>query len=134
MANTDIGYLVVAVSDARGAFPVEGAQVRIYSTNEGDAELLYTLSTDESGRTPDIELPAPPFEASQTPDSGVVPYALYTIDTDYDGYYSVQNINAPVFPGIRSIQNVALVPITANQNMRVPYDDTRFNESTVPDL
>ncbi len=130
MPNTDTGYLVVAVTSARGNFPIEGARVRVYSTEGEDIQLLYTLITDESGRTEKIELPAPPFSASQAPDTGVVPYAQYNIDTDYDGYFTVQNINAPVYSGVTSIQNVALIPTT---DIR-PNEDTRFNESANPDL
>ncbi|MBQ4560725.1 MAG: hypothetical protein IJA55_00155 [Clostridia bacterium] len=130
MPNTDTGYLVVAVSTARGNFPIEGAIVRVYSTENDDIRLLYTLTTDSSGRTEKIELPAPPLSASQIPDTGVIPYAEYNIDTDYEGYYTTQNINAPVYSGITSIQNVALIPKT---DIR-PNEDTRFNESGGPDL
>lgn len=130
MPNTDTGYLVVAVSAARGNLPLEGARVRVYSTENEDTRLLYTLTTDSSGRTKRIGLPAPPRSASQTPDTGVIPYASYNIDTDYYGYYTVENINAPVYSGITSIQNVAMIPITDVK----PNEDTRFNESKGPDL
>ena len=130
MPNTDTGYLVVSVASARGNFPIEGAEVRIYSTEDNDIQLLYTLTTDSSGRTRKVELPAPPFASSQTPDTGVVPYAQYNIDTDYAGYYTIQNINAPVYSGVTSIQNVAMIPVT---DIR-PNEDTRYNESVTPDL
>lgn len=130
MPNTDTGYLVVAVSAARGNFPIEGARVRVYSTENDDTRLLYTLTTDASGRTERIELPAPPLRASQTPDTAEIPYASYNIDTDYDGYYTIENINAPVYSGITSIQNVAMIPITDVK----PNEDTRFNESQAPNL
>ena len=130
MPNTDTGFLVVAVSAQRGNLPIEGARVRVYSTENEDNILLYTLITDASGRTERIELPAPPLSASQTPDTGEIPYASYNIDTDYDGYYTIENINAPIYSGITSIQNVAMIPITDVK----PYEDTRFNESKAPDL
>lgn len=130
MPNTDTGYLVVAVSAARGNFPIEGARVRVYATENEDTRLLYTLITDSAGRTEKIELPAPPREASQTPDTGEIPYASYNIDTDYEGYYTIENINAPIYSGITSIQNVAMIPITDVK----PNEDTRFNESVSPDL
>lgn len=131
MPNSATGYLVVAVRTAGDSIPIEGAQVRIY-TGGDEVSLIKTLVTDLSGRTEIISLPAPPFSASQRPDSGEVPYSQYIIETDYPGYYSVQNINAPIYPGITSIQNVSLVPIPMGDN--IPYDDIRFNESTPPDL
>ena len=130
MPNTETGYLVVAVAAARGNLPLKGARVRIYSTENDEIRLLYTLTTDSSGRTERIELPAPPISASQTPDTDVIPYASYNIDTDYDGYYTIENIDAPVYSGITSVQNVAMIPISDIK----PYEDTRFNESGGPDL
>ncbi len=133
MENKDVGYLTVAVTSAKGALPLQGARVRIFNGGNNDTPPLFSLVTDESGRTPTVELPAPPFEASQTPDSGTVPYASYTIDTELDGYYTVQNINAPVYPGVYSIQNVLMVPLGA-AGRREPDVDVRFNESMGPDL
>lgn len=124
------GYLRVKVTAARGNFPLEGAKVRIYSTEQNTLSLLSTLTTDSSGRTRLIELSAPPFSASQSPDSGIIPYTFYTIETDYDGYYSVQNIMAPIYSGVTSVQNVAMVP----KGITRPNEDTRFNLSAVPDL
>ncbi|MBR5514590.1 MAG: hypothetical protein IKU52_00130 [Clostridia bacterium] len=132
MANTETGYLTVAVSGAKGSFPIEGAQVRVYSTENDDITLLKTLITDRSGKTETVALPAPPFSASQRPDSGIIPYTQYIIETDYPGYYRVQNINAPIYSGVTSIQNVALVPISKADD--IPYDDIRFNESMAPNL
>lgn len=134
MENTDKGFLIVSVTSARGSFPISGANVRIYSTENDGTQLLYTLVTDESGKTVKVALDAPPFSASQSPDSGIVPYARYIIDTDYSGYYSVQNINAPIYSGITSIQNVSLIPITENRRVNAPTEDTRFNESVTPQL
>ncbi len=130
--NEEVGYLIVGVTSARENFPVEGARVRIYSQGSGgELVLLYTLVTDSSGKTPSVELSAPPKYASQSPDTGIIPYSLYTIDTDYEGYYSVQNINAPIYSGVTSIQNVSLIPKAYGVT---PNEDTRFNESENPDL
>ena len=134
MANNEKGYLIVAVQSARGSIPLEGATVRIYSNDENGTELLYTLTTDSSGRTEKVELAAPPFSASQTPDTGVIPYADYIIDTELDGYYGVQNINAPIYSGVTSIQNVMMIPNRFAGRESYPYDDVRFNESGGPDL
>lgn len=124
------GYLTVAVTAARGNFPLEGARVRVYSTEAKGIELLATMTTDISGQTDKLPLSAPPFSASQSPDSNVTPYSLYTIETDLEGYYTVQNIRAPIFSGITSVQRVAMIP---RGEVR-PSEDTRFNESSIPML
>ena len=129
--NTETGYLQVAVTQAKGSVPIEGAEVRVYTGDDGYT-LIKKLTTDRSGKTEVISLPAPPFSASQSPQSTVLPFSRYIIETDYPGYYRVENINAPIYPGITSIQNVSLVPISVGDS--VPYDDIRINESMAPDL
>ncbi|MBE6687089.1 MAG: hypothetical protein E7591_07640 [Ruminococcaceae bacterium] len=132
MANTETGYLRIAVTTAKGSLPIEGAEVRIYSGSDDTVTLIKRLTTDRSGKTELISLPAPPFSLSQSPGSDEIPFAKYIIETDHPGYYTVQNIDAPVYSGVTSIQNVALVPISYGDE--IPYDDVRFNESTVPNL
>lgn len=132
MVNNETGYLTVSVSTAKGSLPIEGALVRVYTGGDSELTLIKTLTTDSSGRTETVALPAPPFALSQRPGNGEAVFSQYIIETDYPGYYSVQNINAPVYSGITSIQNVALVPVSAADN--IPYDDIRINESMVPDL
>ncbi len=68
--NTATGYLVVAVTTAQNAVPLENALVTVSSVNEnGDSELLYTTRTNRSGQTAMLPLPAPPLGNSLSPGS-----------------------------------------------------------------
>lgn len=95
---------------ARGAFPVVGARIVISHEIGGKPYIFYTLTTDISGQTPEIMLPAPPKELSETPDSKVTPYAAYNAEITAEGYNDVLITNMPIFEGVLSNQNVALVP------------------------
>ncbi len=104
---TGQGTLVVQVSLAKGAIPVEGARVVISLEDKVLGEFL----TDKSGKTPALTLPAPGRELSQTPGGVIRPYSIYNVRITYPGYYVEEAINVPIFDNINSIQPVALVPL-----------------------
>ncbi len=108
--NNRSGMLRFRVYTARGALPVEGASVVITKLINGENHTFYSLQTDISGLTETINLPAPPKELSETPDSTVQPYAVYNADITAEGYNSVAIRDLPVFEGVLSLQRVPLVP------------------------
>ncbi len=119
---TGKGTLVVQVSLAKGAIPVEGAKV-IVSLED---KVLGDFLTNKSGKTPVLTLPAPGKELSQTPNGIIRPYSIYNIRISYPGYYAEEAINVPIFDGINSIQPVALVPLP---ELVPPNTEILINES-----
>lgn len=101
------GRLIVQVTTASGALPIQEATVTITQTNN---DLIEIQTTDKSGRTPGIELPAPLARYSQTP-GGIRPYSTYNLMVEKPGYYTQELLNIAVFDRIESIQPVALEPL-----------------------
>ena len=118
---TELGYLIVKVSTARGVIPLMDATVNIREGNANDTAILYSLRTDRDGQTERIALPTPPRSASQEPDSVTVPYALYNIDVFKDGYVPLFFQNVPLFPTITSIQPAVMVPLPDLSGLSEPY-------------
>ena len=110
--NTHFGRLLVSVTTALGAIPLEDAEVHIYglTAEDGTRETLYTLRTDSSGRTPKILLPTVAESLSEVP-GNPYPYIAYTASVRKDGYYNVERTNIPIFEGITSIQPIDLIPL-----------------------
>ena len=105
------GTLIVAVSAASGALPIEGALVTVKGSTNENAGVLSVVTTDRSGRTPRITLPAPPAAESESP--GIEkPYATYNVDVDKNGFFPQSFTNVPIFAGTTSIQPVNLIPLT----------------------
>lgn len=105
------GMLAVQVYIADRAIPIEGANVIIAKQNDaGKEEVIRILKTDASGITETVELPAPPAENSLTPGNRDK-YYTYNIRVDYPGYYTIENLNVPVFAGNKSIQPIAMLPL-----------------------
>ena len=105
-----VGYLIVKVTTARGAIPLEGASVSIRGGNPENAGVLYALRTNRDGQTEKIPLPTPPKAVSQAP-SNTLPYANYNVDVFQDGYAPLSFQNVPIFPDIVSIQPAVMIPL-----------------------
>lgn len=138
MENESIGFLQVIVRTANGALPIEGANVSIYEyfpSNEEKPQdkggLIYSLSTDNNGKTEKIALKTKSKDLSTSygsPD----PYLSYNIKVNKDGYYENRYISAPIFQGITSLQPVELIPIAeyADERDDLPLSSVRFVELT----
>lgn len=111
------GYMIVRVTTARGAIPLEDAVVTIHNYapefENGRGDIIGVYSTDASGLTERFALPAPPKALSMSPGNGKS-YQTYNVSVFKDGYYQQQYINAPVFEGITSIQNADMIPLSDN--------------------
>ncbi len=127
-SNESFGYLIIKVSTARGAIPLENAAVSVRAKPAEVSGILYSLRTDSSGLTPRITLPTPPKSLSQTPGNST-PFSLWDIDVFNDGFQTAHYTNVPVYPEITSIQTADLVPLPEGF---APSDT--FNESSAPNL
>lgn len=132
------GYLVVQVSTARGAIPLEGALVDVLTYEPldppperlSDGILVATLTTDRDGNTPKLRLPSPPCSNANSPESGR-PYALYQCVVRLAGYYEQTHVGIPVYDGITVIQPVVLIPLPENGSELPPPESQYFE--TEPD-
>ncbi len=109
-----IGYLVVRVSTANGAIPLERAQVTVRGEQEENSDIFVSMYTSSSGLTEKIELPAPSRALTENPGNSS-PYGLYGIDVFYDGYKDSFFTNVPIFDTITSVQPVNMIPRPDNE-------------------
>lgn len=118
------GYLLVNARTALGALPVSGARVTV----NGAAEPIEVY-TDMSGATERIELLTPDVENSLSPGSVLPPYSSYNVSVEADGFYTVRTKSVPVFPGVTSVQNVNMIPVSGYGAREVPSSEINFDES-----
>lgn len=86
--------------------PIEGATVRISSPAQ-PTEVLEELTTDASGLTPEIELPAPPIDYSLEP-SEVQPYSEYNIFCMQPDFTPVNISNMQILAETTAIQDATM--------------------------
>lgn len=109
-ANSRLGSLSFRTYTARNALPVPNASIVVFKEIGGQRHIFYNLTTDRSGQTKEVTIPAPPSSLSQSPTSGVQPYSLYDAEITAEGYNPVSIRNLPVFEGILSVQRAAMIP------------------------
>lgn len=107
---SDRGQLQIHVTTERGFFPIKDASIRLSYTGN-PTEIIEELSTDISGQTAAVELPAPPLEYSMEP-SEFQPYSEYTIQVNASGYRPINISGISVLPDKTSIQNVRMETAT----------------------
>ena len=110
--NSEIGRLLVSVTSSVGYIPIKNATVKIYAERQKDGErlLLQDLTTDESGQTERVILPAPPKSLSQEPPE-TRPYAQYDMEVSAEGYEPVSINGSEVMADELSVQNVEMNPL-----------------------
>lgn len=129
-SDTGEGYIVVRVSTARGAIPVEGAEVIIRKDELNDSDIIVSKISNNAGLTSLTPLPTPPKVLSESP-SNTKPFATYNIEVRADGYSTQYYNQVPVFDSITSYQNAILIPLPDNANSdNFTYDFSKeFNSS-----
>ena len=131
----DIGQLKVQCFRGESAVPIDNCRVTINPTtsdqvqninalgnkttspnNPSASNINTTLLTDSSGLTQVIDLSAAPLDYSQEPTNNV-PYSLYDVLVERDGFSPVSIRGVQVFPQSTALQKVSLQE-NANRSSR----------------
>lgn len=113
-SQTDsLGSLSVRVTSSLGYIPIDNATITINLAGDPDS-VIETISTDNSGISPTIELPAPPIDYSQSPNQ-TRPYSEYTISVKAPGYEPAVISGTEILPDTTAVQPVTLTPIETNE-------------------
>ncbi len=116
--NPKEGRFRSRVFTGRGSVPLNGATVTI-SKVFGDSKFVFDkLQTDSSGLTPIINLPAPRKELSQTPDGEKLPYSLYNIEIESDGFNKMTFRDVAIYEEMLAVQQAYMTP-TANRPQQI---------------
>ncbi|MDE7046937.1 MAG: peptidoglycan-binding protein, partial [Lachnospiraceae bacterium] len=109
--------------------PIQDATVTISYTGVPDVT-IEKLSTNSSGQTETVELPAPPIEYSLTPVEQQ-PYSEYNIQVEAPGYEPVMVSGTEILPDVTALQPIEMNPLetTEEQNdVIVIPDHTLYGE------
>jgi len=106
--GSSYGNLQVSITSLNR--PIAGATVTISYTGEPD-KIIERLTTDSSGQTEMLSLPAPPIELSLNP--GIEqPYSEYTIQVLAEGFEPFDVSGTEILPNTNSVQPVQLTPVS----------------------
>jgi hypothetical protein len=106
MGTQSVGRLKVQCTTERAA-PVANATVTIASSAVPET-ILDQITTDISGNTQEVELPAPPMDYSLDPTSDQQPYADYIINITAPNFVPFTVQDAQILPNVTAIQDATL--------------------------
>ena len=92
------GRLQLAVTGRNDYTPIENAIIQITDTGNPD-NIIEELTTDNSGETPVIELPAPPVSYSLE-SSSAQPYSEYNFTVQAEGYSNLTISGAQILANV----------------------------------
>ena len=119
MQNTsDRGQLKVQATSRINSVPIDNAMVRISYTGVPE-DTLEELTTNNSGNTATIDLPAPPEEYSLDPGFLEQPYSEYTLIISAPGYETVTVSGAEILANTLALQNVQMNPLAPGETPEI---------------
>lgn len=123
------GNLSINVTSALGFIPIKDATITISLTSNPDT-VVETLTTDNSGQTQTVSLPAPNISYSEDPTNEIQPYAEYNIAVSAPGYEDAYVSGTEILADVTAIQPISLNPLeeTRPEEPIVIPDHTLYGE------
>ena len=103
------GRLQGIATSIRGLYFVPNTKVTVFTGTPENMQVIDTSITDENGKTKVFTLPTPTKSESLSPQNQVIPYGLYNMMVEADGYLTNIHLNVPVFPTVTSRQTSNLL-------------------------
>jgi len=124
----DRGNLSLQVTSTIGLLPVENARISISYT--GEDSVVEEITTDNSGRTEAVSLPAPPLEWSLDAEQTNRPYAELNLQITAPGYQPVTIEGSELLADATALQQVRMEPTEEMQQTEdiVIPDHTLYGE------
>ena len=111
------GTLIVRAFLSNAQLPIPGATVIVSAPSgggDGRQKLLSIQLTNESGVAGPITLEAPDKSESITPGHNGTAFSNYTLIVEHPDYQLALYDNLQVFPGVETVQDVPMIPLSAN--------------------
>ncbi|MDY6227596.1 peptidoglycan-binding domain-containing protein [Clostridium sp.] len=112
--------------------PVDNTRITIRPSEGGPSAKVISLSTNSMGESQIIDLEAPPLEYSQQP-TGQIPYSMYDILVEREGFQSILINRCQVFPDELAIQQCNLIEssgiLTRMENINIPPNTTNLSQN-----
>lgn len=103
------GYIQVHAYTSNARIPLQNVTVMV-TTPTGDA--IAIRLTDRSGQIEPIPITVPDRAASQTPDTGIIPFTNVNIYARLENYEQIEAEDVQVFPNIVTDQDLEMIPLS----------------------
>lgn len=103
------GYIQVHAYTSIAQIPLQNVAISV-TANDGTA--IAMRLTDRSGRIEPIAISVPDFAASQSPNTGEIPFTTVNIHAQVPGYEQISVTRAQVFADTTTDQELELIPLS----------------------
>lgn len=104
------GYIQVHAYTSYAQIPLKDVAVSV-SDASGGAIALRLTNRDGQLDAP-IEIQVPDLSAGQSPNTGVIPYAVVNLYARLSNYEAIEIENLQIFPGQTTVQNLEMIPLS----------------------
>lgn len=106
MAST--GYIQVRAYTSFAQLPLQDVAVLI-TDPQGNA--IAMRQTDRNGKTEPVAITVPDLAASQSPDTGIIPYTNVNIYARLENYEQIESEAVQIFPSVITTQDLEMIPL-----------------------
>lgn len=105
-----IGYIQVHAYTSFAQIPLQDVAITVTDT---DGAAIAMRLTNRSGLLDKpIEITVPDLSASQTPNTGVIPFTTVDLYAKLEDYEEIHIERLQIFPGIITNQNLEMIPLS----------------------
>ena len=105
-----VGYIQVHAYTGNARIPLQGAAVTI--TDQTGAAIAMRLTNRSGTLDKPVEIAVPDLSASQSPNSGVIPFTDVNLYARLEDFETIEIENLQVFPNTLTVQNLAMIPLS----------------------
>ena len=103
------GYITAHAYTSNALLPLQNAAITVTA---GDGTAIAMRVTDRNGLIVPIQVPVPDKSASQSPDTGEIPYTTVNLYARLKGYEQIEIENLQVFADTTTNQNLEMIPLS----------------------
>lgn len=104
------GYIQVRAYASYAQIPIRDAAVTI--TDQNGSAIAMRLTNRSGNFDVPVEITVPDFSASQTPNTGVIPFTAVNLYARAENYEEIEVMNVQVFPNTVTVQNLEMIPLS----------------------
>ena len=104
------GYIQVHTYTGNARIPLDGASIAI--TDPAGTPIAFRLTNRSGTLNEPVEIAVPDLAYSQSPNSGMIPYATVNLYARAENYELIEIKNLQVFADTITAQNLQMIPLS----------------------
>ena len=108
------GYIQVHAYTSYAQIPLQDVAVSI--TDASGAAIALRLTNRNGALDAPVEIEVPELSAGQSPNTGIIPFAIVNLYARLDDYEAIEIENLQIFPNQTTVQNLEMIPLSELPN------------------